>query len=252
MIRTLIVDDMLLARTRLRRHLGADPAIEIVGECAGGRAAIAAIAALEPDLVLLDVQMPEVGGFDVLDAVGPDAVPFVVFVTAYDEFALRAFEVHAVDYLLKPFDAARLSTTIERVKRQLARTPRGGHAELRALLDEWGAGAKQRRRIAIRTDSRTVFLPVDDIDYIEAAGNYVRIQAGSESHLIRERLHQMEQTLPPDTFARIHKSAIVNIHRVKEMQPLFNGDQSLVLQNGKRLTMSRTHRAKVVALLERP
>ena len=251
MIKTLIVDDMLLARTRLRRHLGTDPAVEIVGECSGGRDAIDAITALRPDLVFLDVQMPEVGGFDVLGAVGADAVPAVIFVTAHDEFALRAFEVHAIDYILKPFDPERLAKTMERVKRQLNRAPGIDHGDLRALLAEWSAG-RHPRRLAIKADGKTIFLPVDDIDYIEAAGNYVRIQAGSESHMVRERLGRMEETLPPDRFARIHKSAIVNVDRVKEMQPMFNGDQTLLLRNGKQLTLSRTYRAKLLALLERP
>ena len=248
MIRTLIVDDMLLARTRLRRHLSADPAVEIVGECSGGREAIAAITALRPDLVFLDVQMPEIGGFDVLEAVGADAVPAVIFVTAHDEFALRAFEVHAIDYVLKPFDAERLAKTMDRVKRLLG-APAAAHDELRALLAEWG-GTKHHHRIAIRADGKTVFVPVDDIDYVEAAGNYVRIQAGGESHLVRDRLSRMSQALPPARFARIHKSTVVNVLRVKEMHPLFNGDQTLVLRSGKELTLSRTYRANFLALME--
>jgi two-component system, LytTR family, response regulator len=248
MIRTLIVDDMLLARTRLRRHLGADPSIEIVGECSGGREAIEAIKSQRPDLVFLDVQMPEVGGFEVLDEVGPDAVPAVIFVTAHDEFALRAFEVHALDYLLKPFDEERLSRALDRVKRVLSAADRQGD-QIRALLAELGRDARYPRRLAIRADGRTVFLPVDDIDYIEAAGNYVRIQAGQQSHMIRERLSRMEEKLPPGGFARIHKSAIVNVERIREMQPLFNGDQTLILRTGKTLTLSRTYREKVIALL---
>ena len=249
MIKALIVDDMLLARTRLRRHLSTDADVQVVGECSSGREAIAAIESLRPDLVLLDVQMPELGGFDVLEAVGADAVPAVIFVTAHDEFALRAFEVHAIDYLLKPFDAERLAKALDRAKR-LLRAPGRSHDELRALLAEWSAGARQPNRLAIKTDGKTVFVTTDDVDYIEAAGNYVRVHAAGTSYMVRERLSRMEDALPPGRFARIHKSTIVNVLRVKEMRPLFNGDQTLQLRGGKELTLSRTYRAKFLALLE--
>jgi two-component system LytT family response regulator len=250
-IRTLIVDDMLLARTRLRRHLSEDPDIDIIGECAGGQEAIDAIRQLAPDLLLLDVQMPEVDGFDVLAAVGAGTVPAVIFVTAYDQFALRAFEVHALDYILKPFEAERLRKTVNRAKQQLAgRTP-GAADKVGGLLEEMRTQSKYPRRLAVRSDGRTVFLPVGDIDYVEAAGNYLRIQAGTESHMIRERLTQLEARLDPDLFARIHRSTIVNVDRIKEMSPLFNGDQVLILRNGKKLTLSRTFRDQLMSLLGR-
>jgi two-component system LytT family response regulator len=156
--------------------------------------------------------------------------------------------VHAIDYVLKPFDDQRLATTMERVKRQLLRPPDKTQEDLRALLTAW-SGTRHPRRIAIKADGKTVFVPVDEIDYVEAAGNYVRIQAGADAHLVRERLSQMEATLPPDLFARIHKSTIVNIERVREMHPLFNGDQTLVLRGGKQLTLSRTYRVKFLSLL---
>ena len=252
-IRTLIVDDMLLARNRLRRHLEVDSDLEIVAEASGGQEAIDTIRALKPQLLFLDVQMPEIGGFDVLEEVGADAVPAVVFVTAYDQFALKAFEVHALDYLLKPFDAERLATAVSRAKRLIARSSAEGTAgRLRALLSEIGTGAKHPRRIVIKADGRTVFLPVEDIDYIEAAGNYLRIVTTTgESHMIREKIGEMELRLDPVNFARIHRSTIVNIDRIKEMQPLFNGDQTVFLRGGKKLTLSRTYREAVMARLDR-
>jgi two-component system LytT family response regulator len=250
-IRTLIVDDMLLARNRVKRHIEDDPDIEIIGEASGGQAAIDAIRALRPDLVFLDVQMPEIGGFEVLEAIGAEAMPVVIFVTAYDQFALRAFDVHALDYLLKPFDAHRMARAVTRAKRAIAgRTPGPTAEKLRALLAEMGGG-KHARRLVIKANSRTVFLPVDDIDYIEAAGNYLRIQAGADSHMIRDKISDMEQRLDPRGFARIHRSTIVNIERIKEMHPLFNGDQTVVLKGGKRLTMSRTYREAVMKILDR-
>ena len=252
-IRTLVVDDMALARKRLRRHLDADADIDVVGEAAHGRVAIDLIRTLRPDLVLLDVQMPEVGGFEVLATLGADVPPAVIFVTAYDQYAVRAFDVHAVDYLLKPFDEARLRTALARAKREIRRPDvANGTERLRKLLAEVGAVATPMHRIAIRSQGRTVFLPVEDIDYIEAAGNYLRIQAGHESHMIRERIVAMAERLDPSAFARIHRSTIVNLSRIKEMQPLLNGDQMVVLRSGKRLTMSRTYREAVVTRLARP
>jgi two-component system, LytTR family, response regulator len=248
-IRTLIVDDMPLARSRLRRHLEPDPEIELVGEAKNGSEAIEMIRTLSPQLVLLDIQMPEVDGFEVLEAVGPDAVPAVIFVTAYDEFALRAFDVHALDYLLKPFDADRLAAALARAKRQLASTGNAA-GQLSALLDEWKEKRRHVSRLAVRSRDRMVFVPVDDIDYIEAAGNYLRLHAGAESHLIRDRIGELEAKLDPELFVRIHRSTIVNITRVREMHPMFNGDQLLVLKNGARLTVSRTFRVKVLEVLE--
>lgn len=253
MIRTLIVDDMLLARNRLRRHLEDDADIEIVGEASGGQEAIDAIRTLTPDLVFLDVQMPEVGGFEVLDAVGADAIPVVVFVTAHDQFALRAFEMHALDYLLKPFDAERLRASVARAKRQIASAESVRAAgSLRALIEEMGARARHPRRIAIKEDGRTVFLPVEEIDYIEAAGNYLRIVTsggGKTSYMIREKIGEMEQRLDPAAFVRIHRSTIVATDRIKEMHPLFNGDQTVILRNGKELALSRTYREAVLKVL---
>lgn len=253
MIRTLLVDDMLLGRKRLRRHLEELPDIEIAGEASGGREAIDAIRTLKPQLVFLDVQMPEVDGFDVLSAIGADAIPAVIFVTAHEEFALRAFEMHAIDYLLKPFDPARLHKAVERARRQIASATDDTAVRLNALLRQIASGARQTRRIAIKADGRTVFLSTDDIDYIEAAGNYLRIVTsgvGTNAYLVRERISEIERRLDPAAFARVHRSTIVNISRIKEMHPLFNGDQALILTNGKRLTLSRTYREQLLRRLD--
>lgn len=252
-IRALIADDMLLARKRVRRHLEAHPDIEIAGEASGGREAIDMIRSLKPSLLFLDVQMPEIGGFDVLEQVGPDAVPAVIFVTAYDQFALKAFDVHALDYLLKPFDTDRFDAALDRARRAIARqAPNGAALKLKALLAEIGGNARHPRRLVIKADGRTVFLPVEDIDYIEAAGNYLRIITSTgASHMIRDKISDMEQRLDPTAFARIHRSTIVNIDRIKEMHPLFNGDQTVTLRGGKKLTLSRTYREAVMKQLDR-
>ena len=253
MIRTLIVDDMLLGRKRLRRHLEELRDIEIVGEASDGREAIDAIGSLNPHLVFLDVQMPEVDGFDVLRAVGVDTIPAVVLVTAHEEFALRAFEMHAIDYLLKPFDTARLHKAVERARRQITSATDDSTVRLNALLRQIASGARQARRIAIKADGRTVFLPTDDIDYIEAAGNYLRIVTsvrGTNAYMVRDRISEMERRLDPVAFARVHRSTIVNISRIKEMHPLFNGDQSLILTDGTRLTLSRTYREQLLKQLD--
>ena len=246
-VRTLIVDDMPLARSRLRRHLASDPEIEIAGEAKNGEEAIELIHSLAPQLVFLDIQMPGMDGFEVLEAVGPDAVPAVVFVTAFDEFALRAFEVHALDYLLKPLDAARLAASVARAKRMLAASE-NVTAQLTTLLDGLRGGKKYLTRIAVRARERLLFVAVEDIESIEGAGNYVRLHAGPASHLVRDRLGSIETKLDPDMFVRVHRSTIVNVTRIREMHPLFNGDQLLVLASGRRVTVSRTFRAK---LLER-
>ncbi|HEX8255404.1 MAG TPA: LytTR family transcriptional regulator DNA-binding domain-containing protein [Thermoanaerobaculia bacterium] len=250
-VRTVIVDDMPLARGRLRRHLASDPEIELVGEARNGKEAIELIERLAPDLLFLDVQMPEVGGFEVLESVGPDAVPAVVFVTAYDEFALRAFDVHALDYLLKPFDAERLATAVMRAKKQLAAS-QPTNAQLTTLLDELRGAGKYVTRFAVRSRERLLFVATDDIESVEGAGNYVRLHTGDASHLLRDRLSAIETKLDPELFVRVHRSTIVNVNRIREMRPLVNGDQLLVLTSGRRLTVSRTFRARLMSALAEP
>ena len=251
----MIVDDMILARKRLRRVLRQDAEIEIIGECADGHEAVEAVARMKPDLMFLDVQMPEMDGFQAMAEIGAENAPVVIFVTAFDHFALRAFEVHALDYLLKPFDAERLKKTVERAKEQIKK--RGANdgvqaadERLLALLKDVKTEPKYLRRLTVKSRGRTIFLTVDDIDYIEAEGNYLSLQVGKESHLIRSAMHQFEQKLDPEKFARIHRSTIINLDRVKEMHPMFNGDQLVIMKNGKELTLSRNYRDRLKDLLE--
>jgi two-component system LytT family response regulator len=249
-IRTLIVDDVALARQRVRRYLDEDPEIEVVGECSNGREAVAAVLDLAPDLVFLDVQMPELDGFQVVQALEGKPLPAVIFLTAYDEYTLRAFEVHALDYLLKPFEPERLRRAVAHAKAQIGKGVKGRGVEaVRALLSDLGAKNKYPRRLTVKTGGRTVIVAADAIDYIKAEGNYLRIKAGGEAHLMRERLGRIETVLDPRTFVRIHRSTIVNIERIKEMQPLFNGDQALILRDGTRLTASRSYRDNLMSRL---
>jgi two-component system, LytTR family, response regulator len=249
-IHTLIVEDMLLARKRIRRQLSADPEIEVVGECPDGLSAVTAIRALAPDLLFLDVQMPEMNAFQVLGEVGVEQVPAVIFVTAYDQFAIQAFDVHAVDYLLKPFSRERFQRAVERAKNQIRQRRTGDvDGRLRALLDDVGA-PRYQKRLAVKSSGVTVILAADEIDFIEGAGNYLRLKAAGETHMIRDRLSQLEAKLDPEKFARIHRSTIVNVERIKKMSPLFNGDQMVILRDGTRLTMSRRYRDTLSALLQ--
>lgn len=249
-IRTLVVDDELLAREKLAGLLTADPEIEIIGECGDGLQAAAAIQSLRPDLVLLDVQMPELDGFGVLETVGDRQLPVVIFVTAYDQYALRAFEAHALDYLLKPFDRERLRKALERARRQIERERAGEiNQQLVALLSDLKARQQSLERLVIKAGGRVFFLRVEEIDWIEAAANYVKLHAGREAHLLRETMSGLEAKLDPEKFIRIHRSVIVNVERIKELQPLFHGEYAVTLLDGTQLTLSRGHREKFQQLL---
>jgi len=251
-IRTLIVDDEPLARERIRQLLHKEPDIEILGECADGRDAVAAIGKLKPDLVFLDVQMPELDGFGVLDQLDLPSMPVVVFVTAYDQFALRAFEVHALDYLLKPFDRARFSKALERARERIQHQSSADLSrQMSELLADLKPGTKQPNRLAIKSGGKVLFLRIDEIDWVEAADNYVNLHVGNESHLHRETMAALETRLPADKFMRINRSTIVNIERIKELQPMFHGEYSVILRNGTRLTLSRGYREKLNQLLGR-
>lgn len=252
-IRTLIVDDEPLARERLRKLLQAEEDIEIVGECADGKQALEVANKEQPDLVFLDVQMPELDGFGVVAGLETDPPPAVVFVTAYDRFALRAFEVHALDYLLKPFDRERFQRALERA-RTLVRQRQTGDlsARLSSLLTDLKPDEikpKYVDRLAVKTEGRVLFFKIDDIDWIEAADNYVSIHVGAEQHLHRETMSSLETKLPPTRFIRISRSTIVNIERIKEMQPMFHGDYVVILKNGAKLSLSRNYREKLNQLL---
>jgi two-component system LytT family response regulator len=249
-IRTLIVDDEPLARDRLRKLLETEQDIEIAGECGDGRAALAAIKKHSPDLIFLDIQMPEFDGFEVLAKMKCEPTPAIIFVTAYDKFALQAFEVHALDYLLKPFDRERFHTALNRARAHLERS-RADDLEQRlaSLLTDLKEGAKTPDRLAVKSHGRILLLKLDEIDWIEAADNYVNLHVRNESHLMRETMTSLETRLDPRKFIRISRSAMVNVERIKEMQPLFHGDYVVILQNGTRLTLSRNHRAKLDQLL---
>jgi two-component system, LytTR family, response regulator len=236
-LRAIIVDDEPLARESVRMLLRRDPEIEIAGDCSGVDAA-ALIERTSPDIMFLDVQMPEVGGFDLLEAVGADAVPAVVFVTAYDEYALRAFEVHAIDYLLKPFDDARFERGLSRAKER-ARSRGQKNKRLADLVREQ---SRYLKRFLVRVRDKIIVVSADDIDWIEAADYYVSLHVGSKTHLLRETMSELETRLDPERFFRAHRSAIVNIDRVREIHPLFRGDCALLLADGTQVKLSRTRR----------
>jgi two-component system LytT family response regulator len=249
-IRTIIVDDMELAREQIKFLLN-DAEIDIVGECENGREAIEKIRALKPDLVFLDVQMPKIGGFEVIQTIGADVMPTVIFVTAYDEFALRAFEVNAIDYLLKPFDEERLAKSVARAKREIKREVSSNLLEekLRKLLEEVKTEPQFLKRIPVKSARGTTLVLTEEIDWIATAGHYLELHAGKETHLIREKLSQLEFRLDPKYFMRIHRSTIVNLDRIKSFHPLFNGDQLIILKNGQELNLSRTYYEKLMARL---
>ena len=258
-IRTLIVDDEQMARASIRVLLGGDPEIELVGECASGHDAVSAIAARSPDLVFLDVQMPRMNGFEVLEALGDNRPFVVVFVTAYDSYAIEAFDVQALDYVLKPFDDRRFHRAVERAKDRIR------HARLDHLATELvhavsgtpssdkPATDKQTpeplERIVIRDGGRTVFVPLSDIDWIEAADYYVQLHVGKKSYLLREPMRDLEARLDPRRFMRIHRSAIVAIDRVAELRPSAHGDHCVRLRDGTDLKLSRARRGRLRVLL---
>jgi two-component system LytT family response regulator len=248
--RVLIVDDEPLARDRIRTLLAGDNEVEVVGECADGREAVAAIRELSPDLVFLDIQMPDLDGFGVVGEIGVADMPATVFVTAYDRHALRAFEVAALDYLLKPFDRARFRAALDRAQEWLRRD-RASNApgDLTALLDEIQALRRPSDRIAVKVDGRILLLPIESVDWVEAAGNYSKLHVGKDVHLIRETMASLEAKFDTRRFARIHRSTIVNVERIRELQPHFHGDYIVVLRDGTELTMSRGYRPKLQLLL---
>jgi two-component system LytT family response regulator len=247
--RTLIVDDEQLARERLRQLLAGQPEIELVGECVDGREAVAAIKKQSPDLVFLDIQMPELDGFAVLEAINVEPMPVIVFVTAHDKFALRAFEVHALDYLLKPFDRERFESALRRALEQVKHRGDATRSQAQAaVLTEIPTSTKPVERLAIKSGGRIIVVKTGDIAWIQSAHNYVEIHEDGQSHLLRETISAIEARLPPDKFVRISRSVIVNLDRVKEMEPLFHGEYMVRLQNGQRLTLSRRYRHKLPQL----
>jgi two-component system LytT family response regulator len=244
--KTVIVDDEPLARERIRTLLDDEEEFEVAAECENGHKAIEAIESLAPDLVFLDVQMPEVDGFDVLMSLDMDELPAVIFVTAYDQYAVRAFDVHALDYLLKPFDRERFRDALSRFRSQAEKPEthtNALHKDLSDLLDEVRKERRSLNRLLVKSSGRIIFLTTDEVDWVEAAGNYMRIHVGQETFLMRETMAGMEKRLPEDRFVRIHRSSIVNFARIKELQPAFNGEYTVILKTGQELKLSRKYRS---------
>ncbi|MGZ7033423.1 MAG: LytR/AlgR family response regulator transcription factor [Thermoanaerobaculia bacterium] len=248
-IRTIIVDDERHARQKLRAFLAAQNDVEIVADCANGDDGVTAIRELRPDLVFLDVQMPGRDGFDVLAQTG-DVIRHVIFVTAFDQYAVRAFDVQALDYLLKPFDRTRLEKALERARAQIH-----GEGDLRerlvALVEQVRPDARPIDRMMVKSSGRITFLRVDEIDWIEAADNYVRVHAGKEGHLIRETMNHLELQLDRRKFVRVHRSAIVNVDSIAEIRSLFHGDHSIRLRSGVEIPLGRSYRDRLEALFGR-
>ena len=241
-IRALIVDDEPLARERIRILLRDEPDVEILGECANGAEAAAQIEKQNPDLLFLDVQMPEMDGFEVLQNVAAEKLPTVIFITAFDQHAVRAFDAHALDYLLKPFKPARFKEAVQRARGHIANKRAGTAA--RGLL-ELLAGrsvSNQLARIAVKTGEKVLFIAVSDIDSIESAGNYVVVHVGKDEHILRDTLTNLEAKLPAGKFLRVSRAAIVNLERVKELQPMFHGESVVVLKNGRAVPTTRSLR----------
>jgi two-component system LytT family response regulator len=248
MIRTLIVDDEPLARERLRQLLGQHPEIELLGECSDGAEALRKIRESSPDLVFLDIQMPELDGFQVVAAL--EQPPAIIFCTAHDKFALKAFDVHAIDYLLKPFDRSRFEKALKRGVDQIkARQGNKIDQRLTALLDEMKPQAKNQERLAVKTDGRVILVKFEDIDWLEADDNYVKIHVGAECHMVRDTMSAMEQKLTGKQFVRVSRSTIVNLDRIKELQPLFHGEYVIILRTGARLNLTRGYKDKLRFLL---
>lgn len=249
-LRVIIVDDELLARQIIREMLSDDPDIAIVAECVNGSDAIEAIQTHQPDLVFLDIQMPETAGFEVLDALNGRHMPIVIFVTAYDQYAVRAFEYHALDYLLKPFDSERFHNAVSRAKAQ-TRRDRNGELDKRilALLQALKSESKYVERLVIKNGGRVFFLESSEIDWVEAEGNYVRLHTGKRSHMLRETIGSLEEQLDPKRFLRVHRSTIVKLDSIRELQPWFHGEYHIILHNGTKLTLSRNYREQLQSVL---
>ena len=239
-IRALIVDDEPLARQRIRMLLGEEADVEIIGESGDGFEAVAQLQATQPDLVFLDVQMPEMDGFEVLRRIPRAWLPVVIFTTAYDQHALRAFEAHALDYLLKPFKPTRFKEAVQRARDLIANQHAGVAARgLLALLGQTPAPAGQLTRLAVKTPGKVTFVELDQIQAIEAAGKYAVVHVGKEHHVLRETMSSLESLLPPQRFLRLSRSVIVNLDQIQELQPMFKGENLVVLKNGKTYPTTR-------------
>jgi two-component system, LytTR family, response regulator len=253
-IRAVIADDERLARKKLSILLASEPKVEVVAECSNGRQTVTAIRSHRPDMLLLDIQMPDLNGFEVLSEIPPDEMPQVIFTSAYDQYAIRAFETHALDYLLKPFDQDRLHAAIERARAEIQKCKDQDLTNrVLELLSAVKSGKRPvpefDERLAIRTNGRVVFLNLEEIQWIEAAANYVRLNTGKDSYLFREAISRISERLNPSHFVRIHRSVIVNVTRIKELIPVNSGEYVVVLHSGKELSCSRGYRANLQPLI---
>jgi len=253
-IRTIIADDERLARKKLRNLLSSEPQVEVVTECPNGRQTVSAIRSFRPDMLLLDIQMPDLNGFEVLSELSSDEMPQVIFTSAYDQYAIRAFETRALDYLLKPFDQDRLHAAIERASVEIRKSKDQEFTNrVLELLSSVNSAKKAipefEDRLAIRTNGRVVFLNLDEIHWVEAAANYVRLNTGKDSYLFRETISRISERLNPVDFVRIHRSMIVNARRIKELIPVNSGEYVVILNSGKELSCSRGYRANLQHLI---
>jgi two-component system LytT family response regulator len=249
-IRALIADDEPLARDHLRDLLSDEPEIELVGECSDGNQTVAAVQDHRPDLLFLDIEMPELDGFGVLRSIDSERMPFVIFVTAYDKYALQAFDNHALDYLLKPFDKERFRRAVGHALSRIRHEKNGEiSSRLLQLLKDVSPENKYLDRLVIKSRGRVIFLRTDELMWAEAAGNYVELHVGKDAHLLREPLSNFEEKLDPKKFLRIHRSCIVNLEYIKELQPGFGGEYIVVMRDGHQLTLSRGYRDKLQFLL---
>ena len=252
-LKVLVVDDEPLARDGLKLLLGRQPQVESVTEARNGREAVALIRDQKPDLVLLDVQMPRMDGFGVVQAVGAEHMPALIFVTAHDQYAIRAFEIAAVDYLLKPVSEERFSMAFERASARLQRAPHEeGTRQVLAMLEAIANPARQVERLAIRSGERTFFVPVDDVDRIEALQNYVQVHVGASTHMLHVPMNTIEAVLDPERFLRIHRSHIVNVRRIAQLWSVAHGQYVVELKSGERLQSGRTYRERIRRVLSNP
>ena len=241
--RAVIVDDEPLARTRIRRFLSEEPDMEIVGECADGAQAVDLIRELAPEVVFLDVQMPKMDGIEVIRQIGAHNLRTVVFVTAFNHYAVQAFEAEAVDYLLKPFDRRRFQEALQRIRRRLTEYSHETLSEqIEQLVKRFQPSSPYLQRLVIRSEGSILLVRVEDVDWLEAAGNYVCVHLGKRNHIVRDSLAHLEKQLDPVRFLRVHRSAIVNLDRIRELRPTFQGDYKVVLLSGDILPLSRKYR----------
>src|SRR5215470_19616466 len=251
-MRIIIADDEPLAREKLRVMLTPEPGVHIVAECKNGEEIIHALKTYKPDLLLLDIQMPGLDGFEVLNKIPVEALPIIIFTTAFDRHAVRAFEAHALDYLLKPFDQERLHQAVSRARAEMvkANDREATHRILDFLSQNANWKSPSGRRLVIKSGGRVIFLGLEEIDWVEAAANYVKINVGKQSYLLRKGIGEIADKLDPTLFVRIHRSAIVNIRRIKELHPVNSGEYIVVLKDGKELSCSRGYRSGLQDLIE--